>query len=82
MSLIKALLANGFSGLMKESPSSNNNTDDALLRTLMRHTSINKADVEKQVVQLTCLLHRHFQSKKINQVMSQQAAKLVEMMGR
>jgi hypothetical protein len=79
LSLIKALLTGGFSGLTNIAASSSTNTDD-LLRTLLQHSSIHKGDVEKQVVQLTCLLHRHFQSKKIHQVTSQQAANLVEMM--
>ena len=76
MSLLQALLVNGFNGLFDSTKA------EDLLGILLRHKSITKADVERRLVELTRLLHKHAQSAKITLVVNQQAASLAEMLGR
>jgi hypothetical protein len=62
ISLLQALLVNGFSRLLDSTKT------DVLLGIILRHTSIAKADVERRLIQFTCLLHKHFQSPKTTHI--------------
>ena len=73
MSLLQALLVNGFNGLFDATKA------EDLLGILLRHKSITKADVEKRVVELTCLLHKQAQTTTTTQVIHRHVAHVVEM---